>query len=87
MRAKSKLGTEAMADNPSSGNARILPAGCRFGSSPTDAVIKKMTKQIIKRQMPTTPDRAINFNFSILETRVRGISKSAISSTKKYSWV
>ena len=45
--------------------------------------MKKITKIMIKTQMPVTPASAMNFNFYILETSVGGVYASAIMITMK----
>jgi len=75
------LGTLEAALNQFSGKRFIFPAGLFKGFSSATAKIKKMTKLTIKIQIPVTPARAMNFNFSILETRVGGVSAKATIST------
>lgn len=40
-----------------------------------------MIKATTKTEIPATPKKAINFNFSIFLTRVKGTSKNASTST------
>ena len=48
--------------------------------------MKKMANETMNNTMPATPDRAMNFSFSIFLTRVSGSSSRAMMSTRK-TWL
>ena len=67
------MGTAAAALNQFYGNIFMSPAGLFKGFSSATEKMKKITKIIMKTQIPVTPARAKNLSFSILETSVGGV--------------
>ena len=60
------------------------PTGLLSGLLSNTARIKNMTIVVMKIMIPPTPVNAINFNFSIFVTNIKGSYKTAINNTKKY---
>lgn len=75
------FGTVAAAKSQFYGKALMFPTGSLSGFPSVEAAMKKATKATINTRIPTIPARAMNFNFSIFETKTGGISKIATMST------